>query len=129
MRERGSVSLVLAAVAGVVLLLAAALGTVGAYLRVRLEASTAADAAALAAAPVTFLPFGAVGSPGEEAAHFAMMNGARLVTCHCDLDPSWERRTVEVEVERVVRLWPAGAITVRAVSRAEFTPALLLGDG
>ena len=58
----------LLAVAGLILLLAAGLGAAGAYLRVRVEASGAADAAALAAAPVTFLPFGAEGSPAEEAA-------------------------------------------------------------
>ena len=127
MTERGSVAVLLAAVAGVVLLFAAALGAVGAYLRAVVEVTTAADSAALAAAPVTFLPFGAAGSPADEAARFAAANGARLVSCVCGVDPSWEPRTVQVEAERVVRLWPAGSITVRAVSRAEFVPALLIG--
>ena len=53
--------MLLAAVAGVVLLLAAVLGAVGSFLLARVEAVAAADAAALAAAPVTFLPFGATG--------------------------------------------------------------------
>jgi hypothetical protein len=118
----------LGAVAGVVLLLAALLGSVGAYLRVRSEVSAAADAAALAAAPVTFLPFGADGTPAQEAARFAAMNGAELRRCLCPIDPSWESRVVEVEVARTVPLWPAGAITVTAVSRAEFVPTALLGD-
>ena len=130
--ERGSAGVLLAAVAGVVLLLAAMLGSAGAYLRARIEVSTAADAAALAAAPVTFLPFGARGTAAEEAERFARMNGAELRRCRCPSDPSWEVRTVEVEVFKSVRLWPAGVLTVSAVSRAEFEPTALLtatGDG
>jgi secretion/DNA translocation related TadE-like protein len=124
--DRGSVSLLLVGVAAVVLLFAAALGSVGAYFHARVEATTAADAAALAAAPVTFLPFGATGTPRDEARRFASANGATVVACSCAPDPSWEPRTVHVEVEKVVNLWPAGRLTVRAVGRAEFTPALLL---
>jgi hypothetical protein len=110
----------------VVLLLAAVLGAVGAFLRVRVEAVAAADAAALAAAPVTFLPFGAEGTPAEEAARFARLNGASLLSCSCPVDHSWEPRMVTVRVAREVRLWPAGSLTVTAGSRAEFEPALLL---
>jgi secretion/DNA translocation related TadE-like protein len=124
--ERGSVAVLLVGVVGVVLLLAAVLGSVGALLRARVEATAAADAAALAAAPVTFLPFGASGSPADEAGRFAAANGARLLSCMCPADPSWEPRTVQVEVEVVVRVWPAGDVAVRAVGRAEFAPALLL---
>jgi secretion/DNA translocation related TadE-like protein len=125
--DRGSVSLLLVGVAAVVLLFAAALGSVGAYFRARVEATTAADAAALAAAPVTFLPFGATGTPLDEARRFASANGATVVSCSCTLDPSWEPRTVHVEVEKIVHLWPAGRLSVRAIGRAEFSPALLLG--
>ena len=112
--------------AALALLFAAALGAVGTYLRVRVEAVAAADAAALAAAPVTFLPFGATGTPAEEAARFALANGASLLWCACPVDPSWEPRTVTVQVARAVRLWPAGSLTVTAIGRAEFEPALLL---
>jgi hypothetical protein len=119
----------LGAVAGIVLLLAALLGAVGGYLRARVEVSAAADAAALAAAPVTFLPFGARGTPAEEAERFARMNGTELRRCMCPIDPSWEPRTVEVEVARTVLLWPAGTVTVTAASRAEFVPTALLGNG
>lgn len=125
--DDGSAGVLLAAVGGVVLLLAALIGSVGGYLRVRAEVSAAADAAALAAAPVTFLPFGAEGTPAEEAARFAAANGAQLVRCRCPVDASWEPRVVEVEVARTLRLWPGGMITVTAVSRAEFAPAALLG--
>ncbi len=119
--------MLLAAVAGLVLLLAALLGSVGSYLRAGVEVSAAADAAALAAAPVTFLPFGAEGTPAEEAERFAHLNDTELRRCTCPLDPSWGPRTVEVEVARTVRLWPAGVVTVTAVSRAEFVPTALLG--
>jgi len=126
--DRGGAAVLLLGVAAVTLLLAAGLGAVGAYLRARVEAVAAADAAALAAAPVTFLPFGAEGTPTEEAARFALANGARLLWCACPVDPSWEPRTVTVQVAREVRLWPAGSLTVTAIGRAEFLPALLLTE-
>lgn len=126
MNDRGSASLALIGVVGVVLVLAIGLAAVGSVLRARVEAGTAADAAALAAAPVTFLPFGAAGTPTEEAARFARLNGARVIRCACALDPSWEPRTVEVRTERAVAIWPLGRITVQAVGRAEFVPARLL---
>jgi secretion/DNA translocation related TadE-like protein len=125
-RDRGWAAVLLLGVVAVVLLLAGVLGAVGAYLRARVEAVAAADAAALAAAPVTFLPFGANGTPAEEAERFAAANGARLLWCACPVDPSWEPRTVTVQVAREIRLWPAGSLTVTAMGRAEFLPALLL---
>ena len=126
MSERGSASLALLGVAGLVLVLAMGLVAVGNLLRARVEAGTAADAAALAAAPVTFLPFRARGTPSEEAARFAALNGARIISCSCPVDHSWEPRTVEVRTERVVAIWPLGVFRVQGVGRAEFVPALLL---
>lgn len=114
-------------VAALVMVLAVGLAAVGSVMRARVEASTAADAAALAAAPVTFLPFGARGTPTEEAARFASLNGARLVSCVCPIDESWEPRTVEVRAERIIEIWLLGEFAVEAVGRAEFVPALLLG--
>lgn len=127
MNDRGAAGIVLLGVAALVLLFGGALGSVGAFLNARVQVSAAADAAALAAAPVTFLPFGAAGTPAEEAARFARLNGADLDWCDCPVDPSWEPRTVEVEVSREVNLWPVGRTRVRAISRAEFVPALLMG--
>ena len=127
MNDRGAAGVLLVAVAALVLLLAAGLGAVGAFLNTRVQVSAAADSAALAAAPVTFMPFGATGTPTDEAARFAHLNGTDLDSCICPLDPSWEPRTVRVEVSRVISIWPVGRIRVRAVSRAEFVPALLLG--
>jgi hypothetical protein len=92
----------------------------------RAEAANAADAAALAAAPVTFRPFGAAGGPVEEAARFAAANGAVLLRCRCQMDTGFSRREVEVEVEIRVPLLFFGTRRVSAIGRAEFVPARLL---
>ena len=126
-RDEGAAGVAMAAVGGVVLLLAVALGAVGMYLATALQAAAAADAAALAAAPVTYLPFGAAGSAADEAARFAAANGARLLRCDCSPDPAPVPRTVEVVVARDVDLPLVGSFSVEAVSRAEFDPTLLEG--
>ncbi len=120
--------MLLLAVAGLVLLLALGVADAGIAFSARLQAAAAADAAALAAAPVTFRPFGAVGGPVAEARRLASANGAVLTGCTCPIDRTWRPRVVEVVVERRVSLLGLGAITVRASSRAEFSPAALL-DG
>jgi secretion/DNA translocation related TadE-like protein len=127
--ERGSAAVLLLAVAGLVLLLAVGVADAGIAFSARLQAAAAADAAALAAAPVTFRPFGATGSPMAEARRLAGANGVVLTSCSCAVDRTWRSRVVEVVVERRVELLGLGAITVRASSRAEFAPmALIDGD-
>jgi len=126
--ERGSAAALLLAVAGLVIVLTIGVADVGLALAGRLQAAAAADAAALAAAPVTFRPFGAEGSPASEAGRLAAANGAVLASCRCPIDRSWRSRVVEVAVERRVSLLGLGSIIVRASSRAEFAPARLLGD-
>jgi len=127
-RERGSAAVLLLAVAGLVLLLALGVADAGIAFSARLQAAAAADAAALAAAPVTFRPFGATGTPTAEARRLALANGAVLATCSCPVDRTWRTRVVHVVVERRVDLLGIGAITVQASSHAEFAPAALL-DG
>ena len=124
--ERGAVAPLLLGVCALVLLVGLALAEVGALLTARLQAETAADAAALAAAPVTFRPFGARAGPVDEARRFAEANGARLVSCLCPVDRSWAAREVTVVVAREVALLGYGAVIVRATSRARFEPARLL---
>ncbi len=114
------------AVAGLVMVLGVALADAGILLAGKYQAAVAADAAALAAAPVTFRPFGARGSPREEAARFAAENGATLVSCRCPRDPSWQARTVMVEVVRWVELIGGWSVRVTASSRARFDPAAML---
>lgn len=126
MNEEGSIALVLLAAGAVVVVIAIATAASGQYLAAAGQAQSAADAAALAAAPVTFRPFGARGSAREEAATFAVANGATLASCVCSQDPSWSNRTVEVTVRRRVRLVLFGYRSVAATSRAEFAPTMLL---
>lgn len=116
-------------VAALVVVLGVAIADVGMYLASRLQAAAAADAAALAAAPVTFAPFGARGAPAQEAARLAAVNGTRLVRCRCPVDRSWNPRVVEVSVARTVTLLGLPSVDVTAVSRAEFVPAALLAPG
>ena len=111
---------------GLIIVLGLMLGTAGHYLSVRSQVQAAADAAALAAAPVTFRPFGSDGNPTVEAARFAARNGARLIRCMCPIDRSWADRTVEVEVGWEISLLGLGRREVRAVAAAEFSPVELL---
>jgi len=124
--QRGSATILLLAVAGLVLMLTIGVADVGLAFAGRLQAAAAADAAALAAAPVTFRPFGAAGTPTAEARRFADANGATLVACRCPIDRSWQPRVVEVVVERRVALLGIGTVSVRASSRAEFSPTALI---
>lgn len=114
------------ALVGLVAVLALGVGLVGGGIAAHVQASNAADAAALAAAPVTFRPFGAAGGPASEAGRFAQLNGARLVRCACPVDESWNARTVEVVVVRVIALPVVGSVRIPAMSRATFEPAALL---
>ena len=114
------------AVGAVVLVLAVV--AVGQVMAGRARAQAGADAAALAAAPVTFRPFGADGSARREAALFARANGVVLVVCRCPPDSSWEPRTVVVEVEHSFRVVLFGSMTARASAWAEFVPTRLLED-
>ena len=88
-------------------------------------AQSAADAAALAAAPLTFAPFGSNRTPSVEAAVFAAANGATLVSCECPSDPVWRARTVVVRVAvEVESLLPISRVS--AVAAAEFDPTVWL---
>lgn len=79
--ERGSVSVVVAATMTVMLVATMGLADVGRALRVRAQARTAADAAALAAAQELAVSGGS--DPAAEAAALAGRNGAVLVACVC----------------------------------------------
>jgi len=124
--QSGAVGVMMLAVAVVTLVLSLAMVAVGQYLVGFARAQVAADAAALAAAPVTFRPFGATGTAQREAALFARANGTRLVGCACTMDPSWEPRTVVVTVRNTFPVVLFGDQSVVATSRAEFIPARLL---
>jgi len=99
---------------------------IGGYLAARLQAAAAADAAALAAAPMTFSAFGTSDTPAMAAGSVATANGATLVECRCPIDRSWGIRRVDVVVSRDVDLGLFGRMEVRAASAAEFDPTALI---
>jgi len=121
--DRGSATIVALAISSLLVLVAAGLVGVGRLVSAHVQATAAADAAALAAAPVTFLGR----DPPAEAADYARANGARLVTCSCPLNRTFDLRVVTVEVVRDVDLGPLGTHNVRARAAAEFAPLDLLG--
>lgn len=116
--DEGSASVLLAGTVFVILVLGIVVGGAGQVVAARFQASTAADAAALAAAPATFL-----GDPYREAARLAKANGARLLWCRCPLNRTWVPRTVETLVEIDVDVLGLGARTIRARGSAEYLPA------
>jgi hypothetical protein len=121
--DRGSATLPALVLVSLLWVAAAGLADVGRLLAAHVQATAAADAAALAAAPATF--FG--GDPRREAATWAAANGARLRSCGCPLDRRWAPRTVTVEVAIDVDLLVLGRRLVRARAAAEFDPGALLG--
>lgn len=92
----------------------------------REEAATAAEAAALAAAVATYPP-AADGSPDRLAAELAGQNGARLISCWCDVDTSLRGRVVAVTVALTADVPLFGEVRVGRTARAEFEPRLWLG--
>ena len=68
--DGGTVSVIALASIGLTLLLSAIVTDLGVFIAYRLQVAAAADAAA----PVTFRPYGAAGGPAAEAARFAAEN-------------------------------------------------------
>jgi secretion/DNA translocation related TadE-like protein len=79
--ERGSVSVVVAAAVGVVLVATMGAADVGRAAIARSRAEAVADLSALAAAQELAFPSGA--DPASVAAEYATRNGARLISCSC----------------------------------------------
>ena len=110
------------------LVLMAGATAVGQVLVVRNRVIAAAEAGALAAAPVTFRPFGATGSATDEAARLVHSNGATLVRCDCRPDKRYSPRTVVVTARAEVDVLGLREMGVEATAVAEFRPmALLVG--
>lgn len=122
MRERGAASVLSVAVMALMSFVAVVVLATAQIVIARSRATAAADAAALAAAPMTFPPVAGDRSPEEEASALAEANGARLVSCHCSLLANFEPRQVEVTVEVAVDLPLLGRRWVQASSAAEFVP-------
>jgi DNA topoisomerase I len=80
--ERGSVTIVTAAILAAVVILAMGAADVAHVFVAASRAQTAADAAALAAAQSLVVP--GDGTPEDAAAEYAAKNGAGLLSCTCD---------------------------------------------
>lgn len=113
--------MLVAALLGVVAIMAVIVAAVGQVALATARAGVAADAAALAAAPVTFAAFGGESVPSVAGARAARANGFRLISCSCPIDRSFARRTVVVEVEAEVEMI-VGVRFVRGTSSAVFDP-------
>jgi secretion/DNA translocation related TadE-like protein len=117
LNERGSVSIVLVALLGIVVLLATGVADAATALHASLRAQDAADAAALAAAEEIAMPEGLTAN--DVAAEYAERNGATLVECACD--PATFQAVVTVRVA-VGRLWLfADDLVANATARAVVT--------
>ena len=113
--ERGSVSMLAAAVMLMVVVMALATTDVARALSAVSRAQSAADAAALAAAQEMVEPTGE--SPAAAAARFAEANGAQLAECDCPAGGTEAVATVRVEITGLLflRSGRATMATARAV--------------
>lgn len=111
-RERGSVSIVVAAIVLVALVLSVGLADVARVLVARSHARTAADAAALAVAQELALPSGA--EPADVAAAYAEHNDAILSDCICVVGTTDATVTVSIVVDGFLLVTGARTVTARA---------------
>ncbi len=124
-QDRGSGTVVVFMTAALLVASLVALSSLSALYGARLRASTAADAAALAAAVASYPPAGG-GDPWGEAKTYAALNGVSVFSCSCQVDSSLAVRTVTVVVETSVNVPVFGKLDVRAGARGEFDPAAWL---
>src|SRR5439155_16570070 len=115
MRERGSVTIVAAAVMAIVAVMTLATADLARVLIASARAQAAADAAALAAAQELALPTSG-SSPETLADEYAIRNGAALVGCACAAGSMEAIVTVEVDAGGML-LVPGGK-RLRARARA-----------
>jgi len=92
--ERGSVTVVVAAMLAAALVLAVGAADLARVFAASARAQTAADAAALAAAQELALPGGR--EPASVAGEYATLNGGSLAACGCE--PGGFEATVEVRL-------------------------------
>jgi secretion/DNA translocation related TadE-like protein len=110
--QRGSMSLLAAAGALTVLIMAMAIADVTVALMARSRAQTAADAAALAAAQELLLP--STRDPADVASEYADRNGGSLVTCRCERDTSEAVVEIRVPIGPLLLLGGGRVVTARA---------------
>lgn len=124
-RQRGAATVLVAALLAVATVLGLLLTDFARMTVARATAVAAADAAALAAAPLTFAVFGVEADPMAAAVKLAEAHGTELLECRCSIDRSWAAREVLVVVALDVELLLLTDRRVEAASAAEFRPILL----
>ena len=112
--QRGSISVVVAAISLMMLVCTMGIADVGSVLATRAHGRAAADAAALAAAQE--LAFPTASTPAEQAALLARRNGAELIDCACAAG-SFEALVTVRTVSADLLLVP-GAVTLDVRARA-----------
>lgn len=110
--ERGSASLVVAAILLVVLVIASGAADLARVLVAASRAQTAADAAALAAAQDLAFPSGTL--PEDAAAEYARRNGGRLRSCVCPVGSFEAAVLVEAPVGRLLLLRDDAVVVAEA---------------
>lgn len=123
--QRGIATVLVAALLAVGALLSMMMVDVARVTAARAQLTAAADAAALAAAPVTFSSFGMDTEPRAAATSIASANGATMVSCICPVDRTWSARTAVVVVAATVDLLFIKSIRLEASAAAEFRPVEL----
>ena len=113
-RERGSVTVIVAALVLMVLVLGLGVADLGRVLVARSHARTAADAAVLAVAQELVLPTGR--DPADLATEYAARNGASVRACACVTGAFEATVTVSIDVNGLL-LFP-GSRSVSASARA-----------
>jgi Flp pilus assembly protein TadG len=111
-RERGSVSIVVAAIVLLALVLSVGVADVARVLVARSHARTAADAAALAVAQELALPSGA--DPVDVAADYAERNDAIVTDCACATGTLDATVTVSIVVGGFLLVTGDRTVTARA---------------
>ncbi len=124
--ERGGMAVLMTGVVSILAVVAVATASLGVAYAARVQATTAADAGALAAAVATYPPAGRR-PPVEEAQTVVGRNGAKLVSCECHIDSHLGVRVVLVVTMVEIDVPVFGQLEIRGVSRAEFDPRLWLG--
>lgn len=119
--ERGSISVLAAAVMLMVVLMALATADVARALTAASRAQAAADAAALAAAQQIVEPSSS-DTPSAVAERYANENGAELVECRCPDGGSEAVATVRVAITGLLIL-PSGRAAI-ATARAVIDPSV-----
>jgi hypothetical protein len=124
--DRGAATVLILGLCGLVATIGVGTAGLGVLFDAREKAATAAEAAALAAAVATYPP-AADGPPDRLATELAVSNGARLISCWCDVDTSLDARVAAVTVVLSAHLPLFGEVDVGKTARAEFEPRLWLG--